>query len=284
MRKEHRPDLGAAATCLFAAGATLAASMASAQDATTDHVAALHRAVFELPIERPFPDVSAARELGLRYAEGRGVDRDPVMACSILRLAGTAAGHIHDDAAGAELETLVARHCDGLDSAARDEALQMMGCATLGLNKQTFGLEPAAWIEVNRLKVAVDRPAGRTEFALPGNFTCNHQYVLVKHTIVEAPAGSPLAPRHFLQLLSWTSGHGKDGVMRSLHWVLFEAATKIELRGAQFLALEPGSAWPAPQAPEVYRDGAVLTLRSDGFVRWRFPGGSAEGSIDPLPR
>lgn len=267
---------------VLAAGATLAASMASAQDASTAHIAALHRAVFELPIERPFPDAGTARDLALRYVEGRDVERDPVMGCAAVQLALASARHANDEAARVDTERLVDLHCGALDNVQRDEALQQMACPAFGLKKQAFNLEPGAWLEVASARIAIDRPAGRTEYPMPANFTCNHQFVLVKHTTVAAPLGAAAPARQLLQFLSWTGGHGAGGLMRALQWVLVEASTKVEHRAVEFLVSEAGSAWPAPPVPESYRDGAALTMRADGSVRWQFPGGSAEGTIDPL--
>jgi hypothetical protein len=57
------------------------------QESLTPDVMALHRAVFELPESQILPDGERAQALGRLYAEGNGVLRDPVMACTLFDLA-----------------------------------------------------------------------------------------------------------------------------------------------------------------------------------------------------
>ena len=76
---------------ILALVAVFAAAQDGGQPGETElaHIASLHRSVYE-----PRPSVvaglhaeAAARELGLRYIEGRGVERDQIQGCALLQLA-----------------------------------------------------------------------------------------------------------------------------------------------------------------------------------------------------
>src|SRR4029078_8205282 len=75
------------AGCLVGPATTAKAEPWAAAVKRGDFAAAatlLQRVVFEPP-RGARPDAAALRQLGLLYADGKGVDRDPVLACGLLR-------------------------------------------------------------------------------------------------------------------------------------------------------------------------------------------------------
>jgi hypothetical protein len=86
-------------------------------------VANLHRSVCEPPTPSS-PVYAAARELGLRYIEGRGIERDQIQGCAFLLLAfwHRSMWDTNDRAATAEAEGLHKLHCSALSTDQSDVA------------------------------------------------------------------------------------------------------------------------------------------------------------------
>src|SRR6185436_3072496 len=75
----------------------------------------LQRAVFESPGTQA-PDPAALKQLALLYGDGKGVERDPVLACGLLRAhaAATAGSRREPAAAKRSAAALVERYCGTL--------------------------------------------------------------------------------------------------------------------------------------------------------------------------
>jgi hypothetical protein len=105
---------------ILALVAVFAAAQDGGQPGETElaHIASLHRSVYELRELPSSPVYTAARELGLRYIEGRGVERDQIQGCAFLLLAfwDRSMRDTNDRAATAEAEGLHKLHCSALSA------------------------------------------------------------------------------------------------------------------------------------------------------------------------
>lgn len=122
---------------ILALVAVFAAAQDGGQPGETElaHIASLHRSVHELRELPSSPVQTAARELGLRYIEGRGVERDQIQGCALLKLAfwDSAAGPRADAAARADAEGLEKLNCSGLSTDQSEEAWVLASCGIFGV-------------------------------------------------------------------------------------------------------------------------------------------------------
>ena len=251
----------------------------------SEEVAALHRAVFELPHEQMLPPSAPSRELALRYLNGQGVERDRIQACALLSLAQAGAEWPHHDQEAVDMaEQLQSQHCQGLTRNEQMEVGYVFGCGFIGLNPQTFPLEDGTWVEFSRLGVAIDRPSERTEHFGAADDSCHRRVVLLRRVPLPPLAGWP--ERHFFERLTWTSGYFRNGLQRKLEWSLLEIAdTRVEYHASEILVQESGSGWPVPPLPDAYREGAVFSVSRSGRIRWAFAGSPEHtGTIAPDPK
>src|SRR5689334_11121362 len=126
-------------------------------------VADLHRSVYEPPTPLA-PVYPAARELGLRYIEGRGVARDQIQGCAFLFLAFTdrAMRDTSDRTATTEAEGLYKLHCSTLSTDQGEEVWTLASCGIFGVKPQVIALAPGSQIDISRRGFVLDTPAGRT--------------------------------------------------------------------------------------------------------------------------
>lgn len=244
-------------------------------------IANLHRTVYE-PSTSSSPVYTAARELGLRYIEGRGVERDQIQGCAFLLLAFSdrAMSDTNDRAATAEAEGLHKLHCSGLATDQSEEAWMLAFCGIFGVKPQVIALAPGSQIDISRRALVLNTPAGQTTMPLMsvwgGMVGCGHQVSLLRYTRVDPPIGLGLPPRHLLELAEWSAAPAATtGVMeRMLGWHLFDITSKIYEVAFDFLeeGSGSGSVWPMPPLPAGLERGATFTMQPSGAIHWEIPG------------
>jgi hypothetical protein len=219
----------------------------------------LQRLVFE-PKGGARPDPAALKQLGLFYAEGKGVDRDVVMACGLLRSHAIAIAHKGAKAAARRAaQAVVDEHCLTLSPADRAAAFAAMTCPRVGLPRgATVTLEPGWTIRFNDRSATVTRNADAREQPLAGDVLCRSQVMLVRHS-------TPRSGRHVLELVTLHSAWRGKTVSREIVWQLYEVrGLSLDLAAVERWE-EPGSAWPAPAMPEALARGVTFNLR-DGAL------------------
>jgi hypothetical protein len=245
------------------------------------HIASLHRSVYEpLPSSPIYTAEAAARELGLRYIEGRGVERDLIQGCALLQLTLTDSSMRDDRAARADAEGLQKLHCSGLSPDQSVEAWQLAYCGIFGVTPRVIALAPGSQIDISRRGLVLDTPAGRTTLPLMsvwgGMVGCGHQVPLLRYTRVDPPIGLALPARHLLELAEWSSAPGATtGTMeRMLAWHLFDITSKIDEVAFEFLeeGSGSGSGWPMPPLPAGLASGTMFTMQPSGEIHWEIPG------------
>jgi hypothetical protein len=256
--------------------AMLAVSRGAGQpdQAELAYIASLHRSVYELPTLPSSPVHAAARELGLRYIEGRGVERDPIQGCALIELAiwDSAIAPREDAAARAHAEGLKKLHCSGLSTNESDEAWQLATCGIFGVTPQVIALAPGSQIDISRRGLVLDTSAGRKTKPLNGPVGCGNQVALLRYARVDPPVGLALPSRHLLEVAEWASAPGTTGTQRWLQWFLFDITSTIEVVAVVTLEEGSGSAWPMPPLPAGLESGTTFTMQPSGAIRWEIPG------------
>jgi hypothetical protein len=222
----------------------------------------LQRAVFEHPGTQAV-DQAAVKQLALLYANGRGVERDPVLACGLLRthVAATKGGSRGTAAARRAAEALVERYCAPLPAAQRSAALAAGTCPRVGLKRgATMALEPGLAIQFNDRSATITRYGETREQPLAGGPLCSTQVIRVRHTPLMPAAGSREL-RHLIEFVTVRSAWHNGAVSREMVWQLYEVrGLDLDLAAVQRWQ-EPGSAWPAPALPDPLARGTAFTVR-----------------------
>jgi hypothetical protein len=229
----------------------------------------LHRHVFEP--ERPVktPDPAALKQLALLYAEGKGVRRDAVLACGLLRAHAIATTRgARSAAATRAAQALVERHCSSLTAAERAAAFAAMTCPRIGLMRgEPIQLARGWTIQFNDRSATISRDGQSREQALPGDLMCRSQVLLTRHSTIE-PFGVRARPRHVVEQVTVQSAWRKGVLTRDLVWQLYEVrGLELDLAAVQRWQ-EPGSAWPAPALPEALLRGVSFTVQGSGAVEY----------------
>ncbi len=250
--------------------APLIASPLHAQGMSED-VAALHRTIFEATPGADFRDPASSGELALRYLEGRGVARDPLIACGLLFLTDHAVSSVapQSEAAGETVRRLREEHCGPGAGPVEDlETIVNASCGMFGPSRHIVPLEPGSWLEIGPGGLILDRPAGRLRHPLP--FTCATQYVLARYVATDESSAAPTG-RRFVEFLTWQTLHAARGPERTLAWTLVElVGSEFQAAAHELLIHEPGSQWPTPQVPAAFAGGASFRTAPGGAVQWRF--------------
>jgi hypothetical protein len=221
----------------------------------------LQRAVFEHPGART-ADPAAVKQLALLYGDGRGVERDQVLACGLLRAhAAATAATIRGTAAKRAAAALVARYCGRLEVAQRAAALAAMTCPRVGPNRgANVALEPGLAIQFNDRSATITHGDETREQPLAGGPLCRTQVAAVRHTPLAAAPGSS-ERRHLIEFVTVQSAWRDGAVNREMVWQLYEVrGLDLDLAAVQRWQ-EPGSAWPAPALPDPIARGATFTVR-----------------------
>jgi hypothetical protein len=220
----------------------------------------LQRAVFEHPGTQA-PDPAAVKQLALLYGDGKGVERDPVLACGLLRAHAIATARLSRGTAAARKAAtdLVERYCAPLPAAQRAAAFAAMSCPRIGLKRgSVISLEPGWSIQFNDRSATVTRNGETREQPLAHDLLCRAQVMRVRHTPLSA--GSTTT-RHLIELVTLQSTWRNGAVNRETVWQLYEVrGLELDLAAVQRW-MEPGSAWPAPALPDTLAAGATFTVR-----------------------
>lgn len=229
----------------------------------------LHRHVFE--VERPAKtaDAAALKHLALLYADGKGVGRDAVLACGLLRAHAVAtAKSARSAAATRAAQTLVEKHCAPLSAAERAAAFAAMTCPRIGLTRgEAIQLEPGWTIQFNDRSATIVRGGQSREQALPGDLLCRSQVLLMRHSTIE-PASGRGRPRHVIEQVTVQSAWRGGALTRDLVWQLYEVrGLDLDLAAVQRWQ-EPGSAWPSPAVPDAILRGVHFTVQGSGAIEY----------------
>jgi hypothetical protein len=264
------------AAVLLVTGVPVRADTWNAAYKRGDYAAAvtlLQRVVFEHPGTRA-TDPAAMRQLALLYGDGKGVARDPILACGLLRAhaAATAGRSTATAAARRTAAAVVERYCAAVPAPQRAAAASAATCPRIGMPRgTTIALEPGWALQFNDRSAVITRNGERREQPLPDGVLCRGQVLHVRHTplIAGGKASAPL--RHVIELVTVQSAWRDGAVNREVVWQLYEVrGLDLDLAAVQRWE-EPGSAWPAPALPDPLARGAAFTVRASGEIDYEIP-------------
>jgi len=232
----------------------------------------LQRLVFE-PARGSKPDADALKQLALLYVDGKGVEKDPVLGCGLLRAHAVAAatGPRATAAAKRGAQAIVDRYCSPLSPIERAAAFAAMSCPRVGLQRgATVALEPGWTIQFNDRSATVARNGQVREQPLAGNVLCRSQVLLVRHSAL-SPASHGREVRHVIELVTVQSGWHGATLSREMVWQLYEVrGLALDLAAVQRWQ-DTGSAWPAPPLPDSLAHGANFSVQPSGEIEYLIP-------------
>ena len=237
----------------------------------------LHAAVSKASGNPAFDEPAPPQLLATMYARGQGVAANPVMACSLARLAGLATqmrvvpgedGRSYQARLDAS-EAFLHRHCDLLAHDDRVTADLAVGCFAFGMPEEAipFGGQT---VRIGRRGVSV-ADSDEQPWELMG---CPQLVARVRTTsLVPPPDAAPgVKPRYFIETFLWVGGM-KDGVpFYSLNWDVYEVRDKRILFFMVAQNLVTRSAWPGRGLPAEIEKGLTLEMIRSGHVRWKVEG------------
>jgi hypothetical protein len=230
----------------------------------------LQRAVFEVP-RGTRPDAAALKQLGLLYADGKGVERDPIMACGMLRAHAIAASSAARATAAAKkaAQSLVERYCTPLSVTDRAAAFAAMACPRIGLQRgATVPLESGWSIQFNDRSATVTRNGQTREHPLAGDLLCRSQVMLMRHSALDPLGERAREARHVIELITLQSGWHAGALTREIVWQLYEVrGLDLDLAAVQRWQ-QQGSAWPAPPLPAPLVHGVSFTVQHSGDLEY----------------
>jgi hypothetical protein len=251
----------------------------------------LHPIVFDLH-QAGQGDPVPARYLAGLYAHGRGVSRDPIVACALARLSDISANmnvagmkdaqdYFAYQARIQESERFVYQHCGGLSEHERKVAGVAFGCLTFGIPESTVTVGgQTVWVALTGFKLAEG-----AEGPLLVDVGCPQRVARLRAVTIEPPgdAAPGVKARQFVEVLAWQVGQETGASSEySLIWQMFE------LRGPKIepIAIEPlysVGAWSQTVlAPDFDTRLTVEMIRS-GHVRWRLGGAPPKRGWIMLP-
>jgi hypothetical protein len=218
------------------------------------------------------------RALATMHAEGRGVQADPITACSLAMMAEMFSHHRANTLAHQpesylaftrEYKAFRANLCGGLSQDATLAAGRVLGFFAFGMPETTFQVGPAI-VRVGRSGVAVAE--GTEEGFLDGAPVL---VARVRPITIDPPenAAPGVGPRHFLELLAWEHVQVQSQSARryGLRWSVYEVDDKsVELRASEFL--DTSESWPRPALPADFDSRFHFEMIRSGHVRWRMDG------------
>jgi hypothetical protein len=227
-------------------------------------------------------DPEAAQQLAKLYAEGLGVPRDPVLACTLSKMAYVGAMQRYQ---GSEQTSLAAalevKHCGDLSAEHRNTAGQLMGCLTFGLEEQELDLG-AHRARVSHQGVVLAGVEGSEVHPLQ----CARQFARIRVTTVRPPPNRApgVGPRHLLEIFYWLDKTQNSTRERVLVWSVFEArGKKLENISTEPLFSAADTNWKRPAMPAEVETGLTFEMIRSGNVRWRLAGASPQRGWLLLP-
>jgi hypothetical protein len=219
-------------------------------------------------------DPAPARHLAMLYAQGLGVARDPIAACSLAQ-ASEAAAHMADasdivayEASLEESDQFVREHCDYLPEQDRLSATLSMGCFAFGM--------PEATLAVGRQTVLLGHGGIRLADTPPENLLGCPQVVARVRPLTIAPpsdAAPGVRARHFVELLAWRVGENPlDSSRRyTLVWQMYEPRQgRIGIAAEE--ELYSIATWPQAGLPPEFDARFRVEMIRSGHVHWRIEG------------
>ena len=219
------------------------------------------------------------RQLSLMYAEGRGVPRDAIAACTLARVAGQATmiaapkRHSQDltayDAAHKESDEFIRTHCESLAADDRLAAERSIGCLALRMPDETVSVGEHS-VRIGRRGISLADGSEQ-----PWELYGCPQFVALVRTRSIAPPDDPapgVRPRHFIELFFWTIGSREGGPLWALQWHVYE----VSMKGTHFFLADQGlttqASFPGSGLPVGVEKALSLEMIRSGHVRWKLDG------------
>lgn len=238
--------------------------------------AILHSLVTDQQRRMLFDDPAPPRQLAIMYAEGLGVERDPVTACTLAQVARMAShyagGRYAEDvrahaALVKEIQQFARDRCDVLSPDDQRAATHAIGCPAFGMRETEFAVGGHA-VQVGRTGI---RLTSQADSAV--DFGCPQLVARVGPRTVPPPAGAAtgVEARHFLESLVWVPHGADEAPGYALEWRMYE----IEASGPRLALIEVLEAtprWPQPALPPDLDARLTIEMIRSGHVRWRLDG------------
>jgi len=239
----------------------------------------LHPLVIQLATQPGGPqDPEPPRHLATMYAEGRGVARDPIAACSISMLAQqamvspTATFGLESPAYGQRVEeanTFLAKHCDHLSE--WDRIVASNWCFAFGM--------PETVLTIGSDAVRVGRGGVHVADAMPERpdqiVGCPMLIARLRPLTIPPPADAApgVMARHFVDLLFWRPffkpGDSPRFVLQSEMFEVQQHTIKMVLMQEQ---LDTIDGWPVPSMPKDFDAKLSVQMIRSGNIQWTLDG------------
>lgn len=230
-----------------------------------------------------YPDVQAIQTLAQMYAEGRGVTRDALLACSLSNYGSGAAVYRHGerDPRTQAIQKQVEAYCVPLTAEQRRDAMAPNGCLQQGPEPRALFVSATRRINLGRSSLTVTDRARTREYPLASLVRCPQQVPMVRYVRVAPPKGSALPAREFIETYSWYTSVRNAQKLRTLEWSAIELTSQAAtVRARTLLELGQGSSWPARPVPAQFSRGVAFTMHKSGDIRWQMMGRpSLQGTI-----
>jgi len=240
----------------------------------------LHPLVIQLRLQPASMEPDPARHLATMYAQGLGVSRDPIAACSLAQVAAEATSFSAPkyaqkaeayDATVKDADAFVTLQCDKLTERERMVASLTAGCFAFGMPEETFTLGTDT-VRVGRGGIQVVDVAEERPDAI---MNCPMLVARVRPLTLEPPldAAPGVKARHFVEVLFWQVGQnpGDTTSRYALQWQLYEVrGKKIEIAAMdEFDAIDK---WPQPAMPQNLDARLSIEMIRSGHVHWKLDG------------
>lgn len=249
----------------------------------------LHPLVVQMAWQPGSDDPDPSRHLAMMYAQGLGVPKDPIAACTLAQVAFestqmAAPKHARDnasyDASIQEADAFLRKHCDALSDWDRRTAATR--CFAFGMPEQVVTLGSHT-VRVGRGGILLaDTPPDKPDQIL----NCPIVVARVRPLTIEPPADAApgVVARHFVELLYWRGGQrqGESTVPFGLQWQLYEVhGEKIDVTFVEDLTMVDG--WPPAALPKAIDGGLTLEMIPSGHVHWKVNGAPPKSGWILLP-
>jgi hypothetical protein len=239
----------------------------------------LHQVVVESTQDLASAHPDPYRHLAVMYADGSGVPKDPIAACTLAQMSGSATMMWAPKLFGADpraydagikaSEEFVRSQCESLTHDDRLAASRSMGCFAFGMREQTVTVAGQA-VRIGRRGIALAEAD-----AEPSPLSnCPQIVARVRATSVAPPsdAVAGVTARHFIEIFSWLGGVNKEGQPTYfLEWNVYEVRGRriLFFIGAHLMTL---ATWPGLALPADIEKGFTFEMIRTGDVRWKLEG------------